>query len=633
RVYVRELPREDQVMLASFGEVLWLRHPLARNKDSLGTRTLGPLPLSRSTSLWDSLNTITRYLEGRRERKVVVLLTDGCDVSSIHPFEEVLHRAARLENLVILPVVAGHRTLCPPLSRRFGKRVAPRNHLETLARRTGGQMFQADPSHDLAQSFRRIRERLDREGYVVFKTGPAGPGASDSQADRKSRWRKVSVKSAPDSECRVASAGPKTRWVEMVPPQAPPALTGLRVKRDAIQAEVRDLVRLPGFLYDLQDSAATGRLIPRENRKAVTATRSIEIPVPPFERIRGGIWAPEDVILSLFVEERPPGLVQGGTFFRIRSQLGELLHGFPGYKEWANTRLEVLRSARADVLLEDLVRDQPLSADTRAFIHARLVDRLPVAGEAQEILAEWLGDISARQLAEALERKAANAWIRYVARLKEEDRQTAVLIEDQWPQLAAWFPPPVQVRSLALLSPAYDPDRDVVGFYRVILPEPVAGGPPRDRVPERPVGLETVRWMLGRWGDDASEEPAFRLEHLEYRVPAMGPRRRYQNWLYQQGMWDFDNYRERVRSVVLRLVPPAGEGDVVRLEEIYLDVNSRHARRDDQVPSCFDMVPGDRPGGGAAQALRSSLVGIARSAGRLCREPRAGAPSPPGGTE
>ncbi len=43
---------------------------------------------------------------------------------------------------------------------------------------------------------------------------------------------------------------------------------------------------------------------------------------------------------------------------------------------------------------------------------------------------------------------------------------------EEWRALRRLFFVPSYARVLALLAPVYDPERDVIGFYRVVLPRP-----------------------------------------------------------------------------------------------------------------------------------------------------------------
>jgi hypothetical protein len=62
--------------------------------------------------------------------------------------------------------------------------------------------------------------------------------------------------------------------------------------------------------------------------------------------------------------------------------------------------------------------------------------------------------------------------------------------------LSKWFPAAHEARILTPLVPALDSGRKVIGFYRFLLPAPRPDGPPAPRVPARPLGWRTVRWLV-----------------------------------------------------------------------------------------------------------------------------------------
>jgi hypothetical protein len=75
------------------------------------------------------------------------------------------------------------------------------------------------------------------------------------------------------------------------------------------------------------------------------------------------------------------------------------------------------------------------------------------------------------------------------------DRQF-VELRRMWTTLQDWFPPPTRSRVLTPLIPAYDSRRDVIGFYRVVVPRMLRWGPPLDALPEQPTGAGMLEFLL-----------------------------------------------------------------------------------------------------------------------------------------
>ena len=80
--YIDGLPEEDAVLMASFDETLVLRGPLGMDRETI-KRRVESLRIGYSTSLWDALHSLALYLDTVRGEKVVILLTDGEDSSSV----------------------------------------------------------------------------------------------------------------------------------------------------------------------------------------------------------------------------------------------------------------------------------------------------------------------------------------------------------------------------------------------------------------------------------------------------------------------------------------------------------------------------------------------------------------------
>ena len=142
----------------------------------------------------------------------------------------------------------------------------------------------------------------------------------------------------------------------------------------------------------------------------------------------------------------------------------------------------------------------------------------PELGAVPALLTAWLGDLAARDVVLALERMTVNGL--FGSRDVASDRDPQALAEivlDAWDRLPEWFPPATSVRIVAPLVPAYSPDRDVIGFYRFVLPRPRPNVARIDAIPPRPLALQTALWLrrkelLGRLGDAAPHVLA-----LDYR--------------------------------------------------------------------------------------------------------------------
>ena len=131
--------------LASFtGDVQRLRHA------SAGLRAGG------STRLHDAVIHALFQFSGLDNRRALIVLSDGEDVGSDYPFEQVSDEAARA-GVVVYPVLLG--AAAEPT----------RDGLRRLARRTGGRDFAVRGAEQLDRVLRQIADELRAQYVLVFR--------------------------------------------------------------------------------------------------------------------------------------------------------------------------------------------------------------------------------------------------------------------------------------------------------------------------------------------------------------------------------------------------------------------------------------------------------------------------------
>jgi hypothetical protein len=172
-------------------------------------------------------------------------------------------------------------------------------------------------------------------------------------------------------------------------------------------------------------------------------------------------------------------------------------------------------------------------------------------------------------------------------------------IAESWHKLGRWFPPATQVRIVTPLVPAYDPRRDLIGFYRFLLPAPTPTGKGAETVPSRPLGLLALRSVL-----DESEarhillDGAVRVESLEYAAA---------------------NRRELRRTGCA----PASRAGRDKIEKVAIEFRESSADAASFRLAAFFTRPADRAGvpDRRSRPVCLAVEGIARaSAGRAGRE-------------
>ena len=574
--YIHALPAPDRVVLASFDENLrlWVGPTFDRNAAIEALDRIDGHN-TRYTSLWDAVYNLLLYLDGISDRKVLVMVTDGCDSLSLptHTYESTLDLVFHASHLTVLPVAVGGTVTCPYTG---GGTVplATKTYLETLARRTGGQLFEARSGKALIAAFEEIIRRLSQEGYIVWAGTPFGEGPKDRPEKNDSRWRAVRIHPRSKQRCRVTSAGPPSRLVERPGSRRPPPTRArLEVDGDRLSGVVADLLRERGQLYDAKRSRRAGQFIVSRDRAPIVDLRMVEVRLPSFDALRRQRPDPAWQILGLMEvclampacsggdSPWPPRfMVQGQTFFDIRADLARALLEAPGYGAWARARIRADREQEADRLLEEAAASHPRGEETRRTVRKALLERPLREIEVLRYLGEWLGDIHVPTVVTDLEAEAAN----------EPGGDLDRRLRRAWPLFTRWFGPPTAWRSATLLLPAFDPDRPAVGFRRLHLPVPAEGQLPGDLIPARPVALEFLAWARGPARLHALAPEKVRVTKIRYSRASTASGHRFHDWLYREQYRDLIRANESLWSLRIQVAPgaaarPATAGTDARL--------------------------------------------------------------------
>jgi VWFA-related protein len=148
----------DEFFTVNFNEAVWLGLPLhdfTEDMDELRT-VLAAAPAAGMTALYDALDLALDHLAlGTRDRKALIVVSDGGDNASHATLEAVLERARRT-SVVIYSV-----TLVDVNDHEARPAV-----LKKLARESGGRVFSPRSTQDVTPSFEQIAREL-RSGYSI----------------------------------------------------------------------------------------------------------------------------------------------------------------------------------------------------------------------------------------------------------------------------------------------------------------------------------------------------------------------------------------------------------------------------------------------------------------------------------
>ena len=158
----------DEFFTLNFNEAVWLGlpFPLAFTEDAQQLRAaLSAAPAQGMTALYDALDRALVHLQrGTRDRKALIVVSDGGDNASSQTLDAVLERARRA-SAAIYSV-----TLVDPDDRDARPRV-----LKTLARDTGARAFTPKRADEVMSAFTQIAREI-RSAYTIGFVPTAAPG-------------------------------------------------------------------------------------------------------------------------------------------------------------------------------------------------------------------------------------------------------------------------------------------------------------------------------------------------------------------------------------------------------------------------------------------------------------------------
>jgi Ca-activated chloride channel family protein len=131
-VYAEGDPR-DAVSLYSFNYDVTLLASFTRRRERLDEAMKLLLPHS-GTSLYDAIYLACQNLETRDGRRVLILVTDGGDTTSVKKFRDAEEAAQRADAVL-------YAILVMPITNEAGRNVGGENALKTLAWGTAGRVF------------------------------------------------------------------------------------------------------------------------------------------------------------------------------------------------------------------------------------------------------------------------------------------------------------------------------------------------------------------------------------------------------------------------------------------------------------------------------------------------------------
>ena len=546
------------------------------------------IPAGGSSALRDGLELVLRQVEGDRHEQLILYWTDGQDNTSLGRVEDLYQTLARAPNATIFPIA-----LMPTKSLTPGE--APLGaFLFDIAKRSGGEVFGSGDERWLDQ----VRGWIARRFAVAFNPPENVTGSLALRVPGK----RCQITVLPDPFARpdavAGTAAPlPAAWTRLhakqrkvtdeaacaSSPDAAPWEWPLRAGPEKLGGCMFDVLVPPGPLFGRRPQWRS--LVQGTVR---VGARDIHVRAPELESLPRSLVEVIDLLVPADGEDpdwRSPYLIEGSALLAQRARIAASLFALRGdYRDFALQRLHGIAREELTSIERDFRRAFPDLADVEVATVARasragrrVVDaaKTPTDADLARVLAAWLGDVTAQDLLLAWERRLVER------RLHGPTSEAAA----RWKRLRDAWAMPQQYRVAGPLLLVHDRERDLVGFWRVVLPRPewfmersavrsASVERPEDRLPERPLGL----WLVDELAKTAGVLP--RLAHYscsgveyasmdpEWRSTPEHPYRRVRVALTFEGREGVADGDKAVVEAEFELLPEAP----VRIVELASDV-------------------------------------------------------------
>jgi len=169
--FINASQRDDEMFIVDFNRRAWLGLPASMpftNNLSELRATLMETRTEGTTALYDALELSLNHLkEGTRQRKALVLLSDGGDNASVLKLEEVLRMAQQSSATIY----------CIGIYDPFAKDKNP-GVLKKIARVTGAESYFPTNSSDLQEIWRRVAGSIRAQYTIAYVSSNAARDGS-----------------------------------------------------------------------------------------------------------------------------------------------------------------------------------------------------------------------------------------------------------------------------------------------------------------------------------------------------------------------------------------------------------------------------------------------------------------------
>lgn len=160
---------EDRAMVIDFDDQVMLLQPLTDVRSDLRDALMSTFARG-GTAMYDAVHATLRRLAPERERKAIVMLSDGGDTASVFSRDKAVE-AARTSDVLIYTIGVGGGT--------------DRSALKALSVETGGRAYFVSKADELGPVYEQIAAELRNQYIVTY---------SSSNPDYNGKWRRIEVR-------------------------------------------------------------------------------------------------------------------------------------------------------------------------------------------------------------------------------------------------------------------------------------------------------------------------------------------------------------------------------------------------------------------------------------------------------
>lgn len=150
----------DALSIYSFSEVVQQNTPFTPDLKRIN-EGIDHLHNGAATALFDAIYLVSRALDKREGRKVIVLITDGGDTASSVDYKEAVRAAEEAEGIVYSIIIV-------PIEASAGRETGGEHALIQLANDTGGRYYYATSMAQLDDAFRKISDELRTQYLLAY---------------------------------------------------------------------------------------------------------------------------------------------------------------------------------------------------------------------------------------------------------------------------------------------------------------------------------------------------------------------------------------------------------------------------------------------------------------------------------